>query len=146
MRWLFVDRVIECEPGNRIITEKTFPEGSDFFADHFAGMPLVPGVLLIETIAQAGGRCLSLATTTTLPILGTVRSAKFYRQVKGGEVCRAEVQIESQKDSHATARGTLTVNGERACVVEFLYAFVPRPAEFKHPSCKSLEQSREAMP
>ena len=53
-----VDRVLSLDPGRSIVASKTMPETEELFRDHFPGFPVIPGVLLTEMMAQAGGRCL----------------------------------------------------------------------------------------
>ena len=58
MRFIFVDEIIELQPGEHIKAIKTISSGEEFFRDHFPGFPVVPGVLLTEMMAQAAGKCL----------------------------------------------------------------------------------------
>jgi 3-hydroxyacyl-[acyl-carrier-protein] dehydratase len=126
MRWILVDKILECDPGKTIVASKTFTRSEEFFLDHFPGHPIVPGVLQIEMIAHAGSRCIALLNTDHLAILGAVRSAKFYRPIEPGSLCRIKVQIMSLRKSFAMAEGEIEVDGERVCSVELMFAMMPR--------------------
>ncbi len=66
MRFLLVDQILELEPVKRIITSKWAAPDEDYFADHFPGYPVVPGVLLLEMIAQSAGKCLMAGMDSAL--------------------------------------------------------------------------------
>ena len=78
MRWFLIDRIVECDPGKSIIGVKVFSRSEIFFMDHFNGFPIVPGVLQIEMMATTGGKAIKLAEDSWLPVLGSVKKAKFY--------------------------------------------------------------------
>lgn len=85
MRFVLVDRVLRVEAAERLVAETTFDAGEELFLDHFPGRPLVPGTLLTEAIAQAGGWLLVLGSAfLVLPILALVERAKFRRPVRPG--------------------------------------------------------------
>jgi 3-hydroxyacyl-[acyl-carrier-protein] dehydratase len=125
MKWILVDRIEQCEPGKSIVATKTLHAHEDFFADHFPGYPVVPGVLLIEMIAHSGSRCLLLESRKQLAILGSVRSAKFYRPVQPDDRCVISVEITSSKESYATAKGTIEVNNAKVAMAEILFGMIP---------------------
>ena len=91
--FLFVDEITEA--GNdKIIAEHTFTEKEFFFSGHFPGYPVVPGVILVETMAQSGGaglRKLGLIANNGLFVLAAVDKVKFRRQVRPGDKVRSEV-------------------------------------------------------
>lgn len=90
----FVDRIISAD-NEKIIAERTFTEKEFFFKGHFPKYPVVPGVILIETMAQAGGAGLSaqhVFEDGSLFFLGTVDKVKFRHQVRPGDKVRLEVQ------------------------------------------------------
>ena len=88
LRWLLIDKIVNCEPGVSASGIKVFDPGEELFLDHFPGYPIVPGVLQIEMIAQLAGKCVALSRPGILPVLGTVKGAKFYAQIKPGETCQ----------------------------------------------------------
>lgn len=125
MRWIFIDRMVDCVPGRRAVAIKTFPRSDLLFMDHFAGLPTVPGVLQIEMIAQTGGKCIRLARPGVLTMLGVVRSAKFYRRIEPGEQCRITVGITRMREDYALESGRIEVDGERAAEAELVVAITP---------------------
>ncbi len=91
--FLFVDE-IELATSEQIVAWKTFREDEFFFPGHFPGYPVVPGVILVETLAQAGGagvRQLGLLGADALFFLATVEKAKFRRQVRPQDKVRLEI-------------------------------------------------------
>ena len=92
--FLFVDEIVEADE-KRIIAKHMFTEREFFFAGHFPEYPVVPGVILIETMAQSGGaglRKLGVMGDKALFFLATVDKAKFRRQVRPGEELRSEIE------------------------------------------------------
>jgi 3-hydroxyacyl-[acyl-carrier-protein] dehydratase len=91
--FLFVDRIDQADQ-ERILARHVFAESEFFFSGHFPGYPVVPGVILIETMAQSGGaglRKLGILPGNALFFLATVDKAKFRRQVRPGEEVRSEI-------------------------------------------------------
>jgi 3-hydroxyacyl-[acyl-carrier-protein] dehydratase len=91
--FLFIDAVLEAGE-ERIVAEHTFGADEFFFAGHFPEYPVVPGVILVETMAQAGGaglRKTGALSGGALFFLGTVDKVKFRRQVRPGEKVRCEI-------------------------------------------------------
>jgi 3-hydroxyacyl-[acyl-carrier-protein] dehydratase len=126
MRWLLLDKIIECEPGVRAVGTKTFPRSDIFFMDHFPGMPIVPGVLQIEMIAQLAGKCISIAQPEKLPVLGNVKNARFYRSIQPGELCTVRIEVNKIASQFAMGEGVIEVNGEKCCSASILYGYVER--------------------
>lgn len=126
MRWQLVDKILECEPGIRAKGVKTFPRSDLIFMDHFPGFPIVPGVLQIEMIAQMAGKCAALARPGVLPVLGAVKSAKFYRNVEPGDACIIHVQLEKLSATYLTASGRIEVDGRKVASAEILFGLVER--------------------
>ena len=92
--FLFVDEVVEADD-KKIIARHIFTEKEFFFAGHFPGYPVVPGVILVETMAQSGGaglRKLGVLGDDALFFLATVDKVKFRRQVRPGDEVRCEIE------------------------------------------------------
>lgn len=126
MRWLLIDKILECEPGVSAVAVKTFPRSDLIFMDHFPGFPIVPGVLQIEMIAQTAGKCAALAMPGVLPVLGTVKSAKFYANVHPGDRCVIKGRVVKMSKSYVLGEGEIEVDGKRVCSAEILYGLVDR--------------------
>jgi 3-hydroxyacyl-[acyl-carrier-protein] dehydratase len=117
--FLFVDRVVELEPGNRIKAIKNLSVNEEFFNGHFPQHPVMPGVLIIEALAQSA--CiLSKMSPGFEPeqgreyfLVGTT-DVKWRRQVVPGDVLTLETQLVKKKRQLLIVKGTATVNGELA--------------------------------
>jgi 3-hydroxyacyl-[acyl-carrier-protein] dehydratase len=91
--FLFVDEIIEASD-EKIVTKRVFTENEYFFKGHFPEYPVVPGVILVETMAQSGGaglRKLGILGDDALFFLATVDKVKFRRQVRPGDEVRCEI-------------------------------------------------------
>lgn len=126
MRWLLIDKILECEPGVSAVGIKTFPRSDLFFMDHFPGMPIVPGVLQIEMMAQMGGKCIAIKHPQVLPVLGAIKTAKFYHNINPGECCVVKTKILKIAKSYALADGEVEVNGKRVSSASILFGMVDR--------------------
>ena len=127
MRFLLVDRILDLEAGKRIVAEKWVAPEEDYFRDHFPGYPIVPGVLLVEMIAQAGGKCLMADIDRgQWPILLQITRANFRKQVTPGSTVRIEATIESCNNLTANARGFITCEGTRVAEASLTYGFIPK--------------------
>lgn len=132
MRWMLVDRIEECLPGQRALGLKTFPRSDLFFMDHFPGLPTVPGVLLIEAMAQTAGHCLRAARPGTQTFLAGVQSARFRHRVGPGDTCRIPIDVEALGRDHARVSARVEVAGRRVAQAELLFAMVPRESLARH--------------
>lgn len=126
MRWLLLDKILECEPGVSAMGVKTFPRSDELFVDHFPGFPIVPGVLQIEMIAQLIGRCVAMAATGILPVLGSVKGAKFYRNITPGDRCVIKVKVARIARSYVLAEGEIEVDGQKCSSASILFGVVDR--------------------
>ncbi len=126
MRWLLIDKILECEPGVSATGIKTFPRSDLLFMDHFPGLPIVPGVLQIEMIAQMAGKCIALSRPGILPVLGSVKSAKFYHNIQPGEACLIKGRIEKIARNYALAEGEIEVAGRKVSAASILFGLIDR--------------------
>ncbi|MCR3757414.1 3-hydroxyacyl-ACP dehydratase FabZ [Clostridium felsineum] len=123
---LLVDKVEEIEPGKKAVGYKNVTINEQIFQGHYPGKPIMPGVLMIEALAQLGGvAILSLDKYKgKKPILGAVKNAKFRRMVVPGDVLKLEIEIVKIKGPAGIGKGIATVNGEKAVEAEITFMIV----------------------
>jgi 3-hydroxyacyl-[acyl-carrier-protein] dehydratase len=127
MRFVLVDRILELDPSKRIVAEKWIAPDEDYFADHFPGYPVVPGVLLVEMIAQAAGKCLMAGMDKTRwPVLLQVGRATFRKSVSPGSTLRIEATILASNRNTASAEGQIGCNAQRVAETSLVFGFVPK--------------------
>lgn len=102
MRYRFVDKIIDLEPGQTIHCQYTWPEDLEIFEDHFPGFAVVPGVLLTEMMGQSSALCVeSVRTDDTSCMLLQIKNAQFRQWVKPGETLDTHAEIRSLQDKIA---------------------------------------------
>ncbi len=114
--FLFVDEISRADK-DKIVGSKTFSEDEFFFTGHFPGYPVVPGVLLVEAMAQCGGagiRKAGIVNKTAIYFLVTVDKAKFRRQVLPNELVRMEITNLRVTQAMMKQKGKAFVGGELA--------------------------------
>lgn len=123
--FLLIDEVLELEPGVRAVAQKHIKTDEDWFRGHFPGHPVVPGVLIVEMLAQTGAVCaLSLPENKgRIAFFTGIDGVKIRRQVAPGDTVRLEVELIKLRSRAGVGRGTATVNGERAVSGEFTFMF-----------------------
>lgn len=127
--FLLVDRVIDLKPGQRAVGVKNVSMSDPFFQGHFPGYPVMPGVLIVEALAQVGA--VALLTTDEyagqLALFAGIDNVRFKRQVKPGDTLRLEVELNQVRRGIGSGSGTATVDGQLACRGEFMFALLPTP-------------------
>lgn len=127
--FLLVDRIIELEAGKRGVGIKNVTINEQFFQGHFPTYPVMPGVLIVEALAQVGAVVL-LNTDEfrgQLALFAGIDNVRFKRQVKPGDTLRLEVELGQIRRNIGTGIGTATVDGKVACKGEFMFALAPSP-------------------
>jgi 3-hydroxyacyl-[acyl-carrier-protein] dehydratase len=136
--FLLVDRVVELEPNKRVLAYKNVTCNEPFFQGHFPGHPVMPGVLVVEALAQAGGLLTQLshrasiadesiadqAASNKLYYLVKVDAAKFTRMVVPGDKLELEVILKRTIRNMALYSGIARVDGEQAACADILCAEV----------------------
>src|SRR5271163_961401 len=111
--FLWIDRVEELEPGVRCVAVKLVDPADPIFAGHFPAKPILPGVLLIEAVAQTAGMMLGAGQTGGgVALLGAVNRFKFLKAVTPGQELRIETKLLTEVGRMACIGGTVWVNGE----------------------------------
>jgi beta-hydroxyacyl-ACP dehydratase FabZ len=126
---LLVDRVLEMVPRKRIVALKNVTVNEPFFNGHFPGRPVVPGVLLIEGMAQAGGLLLLHDLPERggkLVYLASVDEVRFRRPVVPGDQVRYEIEVLRLRSLHCKLQGRALVDGQLAAEAVIGSAMVDR--------------------
>jgi beta-hydroxyacyl-ACP dehydratase FabZ len=120
--FLLVDRIVECDDQKRIVGLKNVTMNEPFFQGHFPGIPVMPGVLQLEAMAQTGGILMNRIATAgeRVPFFMSIDKAKFRRVIKPGDQMRIEVEFISIKTRTARFQGKVFVDGELASEAEMM--------------------------
>ena len=123
----FVDAVDECVPGERVVARYQVTGEEDFLAGHFPGNPILPGVIQLEALAQAGavGVLADERFTGMLPLFGGVEKVRFRRRVVPGDELTLTVALEQLRSKGGWGEGTATVGGQLACAARLFFVVAP---------------------
>ncbi len=122
--FLLVDKVLEMEEGKRVVGLKNVTANEPFFQGHFPEYPVMPGVLVLEALAQVGAiSVLNMEKNKgKIGFLAGIDKCRFKRQVKPGDQLKLEVEIIRMKGPIGKGKGIATVDGEVACEAEIMFA------------------------
>jgi beta-hydroxyacyl-ACP dehydratase FabZ len=129
--FLMVDRIVELEPGKRIVGVKNVTTTEFWIPGHFPGQPLMPGVLILEALAQTGGVLVLLSTgqpESKLLLFAGVEDGKFRKPVTPGDQLRLECEMLHSRPSACKMRGRAFVDGRLVAEGVVLCTIVDRPA------------------
>jgi 3-hydroxyacyl-[acyl-carrier-protein] dehydratase len=135
--FLLIDRVIEMEPRQRIVALKNVTINEPHFTGHFPDYPIMPGVLMVEAIAQAGGALLLAEIPdrdSKLMVFTSIENARFRRPVTPGDQLRIEVTVLNWRTRVVKMGGSITVDGKVVCDATVMCQMVdrvPKKAEAK---------------
>jgi len=127
--FLLIDRVIEMQRKERIVAIKNVTINEPHFMGHFPDYPIMPGVLMVEAIAQTGGALLLTEIPDRdekLMVFTGIEEAKFKRPVTPGDQLRIEVTVVNWRTRAVKMRGVITVEGKVVCEATVTCMVVPR--------------------
>lgn len=122
--FLLVDRIVELDGGKRAVGIKNVTINEPYFIGHFPGYPIMPGVLIVEALAQVGGIAMSEGGGgNKIGLLTGIDQCRFKRQVKPGDQLHLAFDVTRAKGPIVKGQGVATVNGELVCEAEIMFAF-----------------------
>jgi 3-hydroxyacyl-[acyl-carrier-protein] dehydratase len=123
--FLLVDRILELEEGKKAIGIKNVTANEEFFNGHFANYPVIPGVLIVEALAQVSAIVMLTkeGNQGRLGLLAGIDKCRFKQQVKPGDQLSLEVEITRLRGHIGKGKGIATVGGELVCETELIFAF-----------------------
>lgn len=125
MRWFWIDRFEQFEPGRRAVAVKCVTLAEDHLHDHFPFYPVMPNSLILEGMAQTGGILVGqMRDFQEKVILAKVTRATFHRHVRPGNRLRHEAVIESISEAGAAIQGTVTCDGEPVAEISLMFSHI----------------------
>lgn len=120
---LLIDRVDKIVPGEMAVAKRNVTVHEEVFNGHFPNNPVMPGALIVESIAQTGAVALLSAPQFKgkTAYFGGIKSAEFRKVVRPGDSMRIEVHLEKIRGNIGVGKGVATVDGKRACTAELTF-------------------------
>lgn len=155
MRWLLVDRIESLIPGESAVGYKRYPADAPFFADHFPGFPVVPGVLIMESLAQVAGKLIGYTVRKErgdwpFPILSMANNVKFRKFVRPEQDIRLEISLTALREEMAAVQVRARIGRKVHAQAEQIFVFnaVPLtdPAEMARVEALERAQLQKLWP
>lgn len=129
--FLLVDRILEVEAGKKAVGLKNVTMNEPFFQGHFPGNPIMPGVLMVEALAQVGAVALMSQEENQgkLAVFAGIDGVRFKKQVTPGDTLRLEVEIESMRRGIGKGKAVAYVGDDIAVKGTLMFGLVDQPAE-----------------
>ncbi|MGD1155261.1 MAG: 3-hydroxyacyl-ACP dehydratase FabZ [Terriglobia bacterium] len=132
--FLLVDRIVELEPPQRIVGLKNVTMNEQFFQGHFPGAPVMPGVLILEAMAQVAGVMIYREMpddekSRKLIYFTGIENAKFRRPVVPGDQLRIEMELVNRRNTFGKMAGRALVDGKLAAEAVVMFAIADRPGQ-----------------
>ncbi len=151
MRWRWLSQIDDIELGRSATGRMVFPSESPFFEDHFPGFPVVPGVLLLEAMAQLSGKLIGYTVRKNrgdwpFPILSMANNVKFRKFVRPGELAQFETKILELRDESSIVAVKTRVDGKVVAQAEEVFVFnaVPLATQEEGDRLEQLERAELA--
>jgi 3-hydroxyacyl-[acyl-carrier-protein] dehydratase len=144
--FLLIDRVVEFEPAKRLVALKNVTFNEPFFQGHFPGYPIMPGVLVIEAMAQAGAIIIMRDIPdreNKLAVFTSIDKAKFRRPVTPGDQLRIEVNVLAFKSRVGRMEAKAFVEGKLACQAILTCSIVSKVSNSKEPQPDASQSQPE---
>ena len=134
MRWLLVDRIESLIPGESAIGYKRYPADAPFFADHFPGFHVVPGVLIMESLAQVAGKLIGYTVRKErgdwpFPILSMANNVKFRKFVRPDQDIQLEAKLTALREEMAAVQVRARIGRKVHAQAEQIFVFNAVPLE-----------------
>ena len=122
--FLLVDKIVECVPGQSAVGRKCVTANEPFFQGHFPGFKVMPGVLIIEALAQVGAVAILTeeGNQGKLALFGGIKNARFKQQVRPGDVLELECELTRRMGPVGIGKAVARVNGQVAAEAELTFA------------------------
>ena len=135
--FLLVDKITACTPGQSARGIKCVTANEPFFQGHFPGFKVMPGVLIIEALAQVGAVAILTeeGNRGKLALFGGIKNARFKQQVRPGDVLELECVLTARRGPIGFGTAVAKVNGKTACKAELTFALMDHPSA----SCSAEE-------
>lgn len=126
MRFILIDRIVSLVPGASVLASRSVRPDEDYFRDHFPGFPVVPGVLLVEMMAQAAGKCLDAERRPRgKAMLAKILSASFRQWVRPGDEALVHASIGANDERYAIAECRVEVGARAVAQSKLFFSFLP---------------------